>query len=218
MFDEQLRLAIANHGAAPILGEELDGLRGGVLADWPAACSRWRGAIREGFTAARRGRAWQQQLELRNAARRCWCAARAAGGGGGYVVVFDDVTQLIQAQRATAWAEVARRLAHEIKNPLTPIQLSAERLQTKLAESSAGGRGDAARATETIVNQVSAMKGMVDDFRDYARMPAPTLQPLDLNALVREVLALYEHSQAPIRRGSLRPCRSAAPIRRRCAR
>ena len=119
--------------------------------------------------------------------------------GGGYVVVFDDVTQLIQAQRATAWAEVARRLAHEIKNPLTPIQLSAERLEMKLAERLS--REDAEmlqRSTETIVNQVAALKAMVDDFRDYARLPAPAPAPLDLNALVREVLALYENSSVPI--------------------
>ena len=120
--------------------------------------------------------------------------------GGGYVVVFDDVTKLVQAQRATAWGEVARRLAHEIKNPLTPIQLSAERLQAKLANKLAPE--DAAtlsRATETIINQVAAMKGMVDDFGEYARTPAPNLQPLDLNALVREVLGLYEHAGALVR-------------------
>jgi len=110
-------------------------------------------------------------------------------------VVFDDITQLVQAQRATAWAEVARRLAHEIKNPLTPIQLAAERLQAKLADKLSP---EAARAldhaTETIVAQVTAMKNMVDDFRDYARTPPPQLGGLDLNRLVTEVLALYEQS------------------------
>ena len=113
--------------------------------------------------------------------------------------MFDDVTQLIQAQRATAWAEVARRLAHEIKNPLTPIRLSAERLEMKLAERLP--REDAEtlrRATETIVNQVAALKAMVDDFRDYARMPAPEPGRLDLNELVNQVLALYENSSVPI--------------------
>jgi nitrogen fixation/metabolism regulation signal transduction histidine kinase len=115
------------------------------------------------------------------------------------VVVIDDVTQLIHAQRATAWAEVARRLAHEIKNPLTPIQLSAERLEMKL--SGRLSREDAEtlrRGTETIVNQVAALKSMVDDFRDYARLPAPAPKPLDLNALVRDVLVLYENSSVPI--------------------
>jgi nitrogen fixation/metabolism regulation signal transduction histidine kinase len=111
------------------------------------------------------------------------------------VVVFDDITQLIAAQRATAWGEVARRLAHEIKNPLTPIQLAAERLQVKLMDKVSP---EAARAlnhaTETIVAQVTAMKNMVDEFRDYARPPAPQLGGLDLNRLVAEVLALYEQS------------------------
>jgi len=119
--------------------------------------------------------------------------------GGGYVVVFDDITQLIQAQRAIAWAEVARRLAHEIKNPLTPIQLSAERLEVKLGERLA--REDAEtlrRATGTIVSQVAALKAMVDDFRDYARLPAPAPARLDLNSLVTDVLALYENSPVPI--------------------
>jgi nitrogen fixation/metabolism regulation signal transduction histidine kinase len=115
------------------------------------------------------------------------------------VLVFDDITQLIQAQRATAWAEVARRLAHEIKNPLTPIQLSAERLQMKLGERLPAEDADTLRrATATIVNQVTALKAMVDDFRDYARLPAPVLARLDLNGLVSEVLLLYENSAVPI--------------------
>ena len=115
--------------------------------------------------------------------------------GGGYVVVFDDITQLIAAQRAAAWGEVARRLAHEIKNPLTPIQLAAERLQRKLAHKLQPVETLALNhATETIVAQVTAMKNMVDDFRDYAPTSAPQLDALDLNRLVAEVLALYEQS------------------------
>jgi nitrogen fixation/metabolism regulation signal transduction histidine kinase len=111
----------------------------------------------------------------------------------GYVLVFDDVTKLIDAERNAAWSEVARRLAHEIKNPLTPIQLSAERIARKL-----DGRLQPAdaeflgRATQTIVNQVAAMKSMVDAFAGYARMPRAKLEALDLNALVYEVLALYD--------------------------
>src|SRR5438552_3780211 len=144
-----------------------------------------------------RGTAWQQQIEMRE--RGAVILVRGSPlpetGGGGYVVVFDDVTQLIAAQRATAWGEVARRLAHEIKNPLTPIQLAAERLQAKLGDKLSL---EAARAldhaTETIVAQVTAMKNMVDNFRDYARTPPPQLGGLDLNRLVTEVLALYEQS------------------------
>jgi nitrogen fixation/metabolism regulation signal transduction histidine kinase len=118
--------------------------------------------------------------------------ALPAGGGGGYVVVFDDITRLIAAQRSAAWGEVAQRLAHEIKNPLTPIQLSAERLQLKLADQLTGpSRELLDRATQTIVNQVEAMKNMVNDFRDYARTPLPQLAPVDLAALLGEVLDLY---------------------------
>ncbi|NGZ88335.1 sensor histidine kinase [Duganella aceris] len=112
--------------------------------------------------------------------------------GSGYLVVFDDISDVISAQRSIAWGEVARRLAHEIKNPLTPIQLSAERLQMKLegklnpVDTELLNKG-----TATIVNQVAAMKRMVDDFRDYARTPPAVLEPLDLNALVEEILNLY---------------------------
>jgi len=111
---------------------------------------------------------------------------------GSYVVVFDDISDVISAQRSIAWGEVARRLAHEIKNPLTPIQLSAERLHMKLE----GKLSDAdaqvlERSTATIVNQVTAMKRMVDDFRDYAKTPPAVLSSLDLNALIEEILHLY---------------------------
>ena len=198
VLDEQLRLVTVNHGAGAILQETFDGLKGCVLADWPRLQSLAR-AIVEGFkrhdTAT-----WQQQLELAERMLLVRGSVLPRASGGGYVVVFDDVTTLVQAQRATAWGEVARRLAHEIKNPLTPIQLSAERLQAKLASKLAPEDAAALkRATETIINQVAAMKGMVDDFGEYARTPAPSLQPLDLNALVREVLDLYEHAGAPLR-------------------
>lgn len=113
--------------------------------------------------------------------------------GVGYVIVFDDITDVISAQRSAAWGEVVRRLAHEIKNPLTPIQLSAERLQMRLANKLEPA--DAAildKSTATIVNQVTAMKHMVDDFRNYAKLPPPRLQPTDLHALVTEILHLYQ--------------------------
>jgi nitrogen fixation/metabolism regulation signal transduction histidine kinase len=120
--------------------------------------------------------------------------------------VFDDISEIVSAQRAQAWGEVARRLAHEIKNPLTPIQLSAERLERKLS----GKLDDANQAVliksvKTIVDQVDAMKRLVNEFRDYARLPSADLKPLDLNALVQEVMGLYAHdaqdgsaSKAPI--------------------
>ena len=114
----------------------------------------------------------------------------------GYVIVFDDITEVISAQRAVAWAEVARRLAHEIKNPLTPIQLAAERMQRKLADKLPAPDAELlAKNSQTIVNQVSALKLMVDEFRDYARLPAAQLAPLDLNALADDVLRLYSAAE-----------------------
>ena len=112
---------------------------------------------------------------------------------GGYVAVFDDATTMVQAQRDAAWGEVARRLAHEIKNPLTPIQLSAERMAHKLHDKLQDDDAKMLkRSTETIVNQVDALKKMVNEFSEYARSPAPRLDKLDLNMLIREVMSLYD--------------------------
>jgi len=185
VFDRDLGVSISNRGAEAILGAEMDSF----AAD-----------MREQFRAHGE-RAWQLELELKGTGKTLLVRGTALpqDPAGGFVLVFDDISQLIRAQRATAWAEVARRLAHEIKNPLTPIQLSAERLEMKLASRLSAEDAEAlARGTRTIVNQVAALKSMVDDFRDYARLPAPVLMPLDLNALVQEVLALYETSPAAI--------------------
>jgi len=115
-----------------------------------------------------------------------------AGISTGHVIVFDDITALIQAQRDAAWGEVARRLAHEIKNPLTPIQLSAERLRHKYLGKMEEKDADVLdRSTHTIVQQVEAMKEMVKAFSEYARMPRLDLEPIDLNAVINEVLDLY---------------------------
>jgi nitrogen fixation/metabolism regulation signal transduction histidine kinase len=122
------------------------------------------------------------------------------GAQTGALVVFDDITHLLQAQRDAAWAEVARRLAHEIKNPLTPIQLSAERLQLKLKGKLAEPEADMLqRSTQTIVNQVASLKRMVDAFSQYARTPEPSMHALDLNEVVRDVLTLYESLASSIR-------------------
>jgi nitrogen fixation/metabolism regulation signal transduction histidine kinase len=144
---------------------------------------------------------WQQEIEIPRRAgtmddHDITLLARGSrlpvGAGSGYIVVFDDISDVISAQRSVAWGEVARRLAHEIKNPLTPIQLSAERLQMKLEGKLAGTDVDLLnRATTTIVNQVDAMKRMVDDFRDYAKAPPAVLEPLHLNGLIRQILDLY---------------------------
>jgi nitrogen fixation/metabolism regulation signal transduction histidine kinase len=111
----------------------------------------------------------------------------------GWVIVFDDVTALIQAQRNAAWGEVAKRLAHEIKNPLTPIQLSAERLQHKyLPLVTEEKSGTLIKLTNTIVQQVESMKAMVDDFSEYARNPGLQLESTDLGIFIKEILALYQ--------------------------
>ena len=113
--------------------------------------------------------------------------------GGARLLVFDDISEIVSAQRAQAWGEVARRLAHEIKNPLTPIQLSAERLEMKLGRQArrTPSRRCWRKSVHTIVDQVDAMKRLVNEFRDYARLPAAELKPVDLNALVHDVLHLY---------------------------
>ncbi len=200
-FDLRYRLRASNRGAQSILGDALDGFEQFKLQDWPRH-EALAAAILEGF--AKRGGEWQEQLETAsaNGAPQTLLVrgtALPAGGGGGYVVVFDDITHLIAAQRSAAWGEVAQRLAHEIKNPLTPIQLAAERLQIKLGERVSGtDRELLDRATTTIVNQVEAMKNMVNDFREYARTPLPQLAAVDLPALLAEILGLYESTRATI--------------------
>ena len=118
------------------------------------------------------------------------------------LLVFDDISEIVSAQRAQAWGEVARRLAHEIKNPLTPIQLSAERLAMKLdGKLSEPDQVMMNKSVKTIVDQVDAMKRLVNEFRDYARLPVAELHPLDLNALVQDILQLYgnENALVPVR-------------------
>ena len=116
------------------------------------------------------------------------------------LLVFDDISEIVSAQRAQAWGEVARRVAHEIKNPLTPIQLSAERLAMKLMDKLAPTeQALLGKSVKTIVDQVGAMKHLVDEFRDYARLPAAQLLPLDLNGLLADVLHLYGEENAAVR-------------------
>jgi len=202
VFDQRQVLRTVNEGALTILNDDCEVLVGAALADWPRQQPLAQ-FIREHFAASEEIE-WQGQIELErpNGMPQVLLLRGSRlpeGSVGGDVVVFDDVTRVIAAQRSAAWGEVARRLAHEIKNPLTPIQLSAERLQFKLADKLANGEAELLkRGTQTIINQVQAMKRMVDDFRDYARLPAPELAPLDLNELIGEVLGLYETSTATI--------------------
>ena len=147
---------------------------------------------------------WREQVTLRtdSGRRELVCASTALPGDAGeqgLVLVFDEVTQLLQAQRQAAWGEVARRLAHEIRNPLTPIQLSAERMRRKLMRGL--GTADAElldRGTHTIVQQVEAMKAMVNAFSEYARAPDMKVTRFPLNALVTEVADLHRVQESGV--------------------
>lgn len=222
VFDRQFRLMTANRGAERIFRQPFASLFGSSL-DRISVLSEFGAMVRKAFAdleAAGGGEQddtghWQQQMALQVPGEadpltllvRGARLVSAAGSDSddeetsGYVVVFDDISDVISAQRSIAWGEVARRLAHEIKNPLTPIQLSAERLQMKLTDKLSPSDADVLkRGATTIVNQVAAMKQMVDDFRDYARTPPAVLSNLQLNELVSEVLTLYgiEEGKSPI--------------------
>ena len=198
VIDAQLQLRSANQAAGVILGSDLAARAGQGLADGVAANS-----LLAGFVAALRTRLgsgereWREQLPLKDEAGArvlLWACTPLPDDGQetGLVIVFDDVTALLSAQRSAAWGEVARRLAHEIKNPLTPIQLSAEQLRRALLR---GLDTEHARilerATHTIVQQVDAIKQMVDAFSEYARAPEVQLARFSLNQLAAEMVELY---------------------------
>ena len=200
-LEPDLRVRTVNPAAATILGEDLDACVGRGLA----TLGEGDGLLRQ-FAEACRARLaagdveWREQFTFQagTARRNLMCACTPLPGEGegdaygGFVLVFDDITVMLQAQREAAWGEVARRLAHEIKNPLTPIRLSAERMRHKLLPSM--NEKDAQlldRGTETIVQQVEAMKEMVNAFSEYARAPRFEMGEVDLNQLVTEVTDLY---------------------------
>ncbi|OZI42744.1 sensor histidine kinase [Bordetella genomosp. 5] len=203
-FDEGFRVTTVNQGAQAILQADLRSVIGRPLetADGMLELAH---IIRQAFAnhaaVGSERLHWQQQFEIAptqepNGSTVTLLARgthlKVDGRGNGYLVVFDDITEVISANRTMAWGEVARRLAHEIKNPLTPIQLSAERLAMKLADRLEPADAQMlTRATNTIVNQVGSLKQMVDDFREYARTPPAVMQPIDFNGLVADVLALY---------------------------
>ncbi|MDP2879738.1 MAG: ATP-binding protein [Sulfuricella sp.] len=204
-FDENLSLKTMNPAAAEILGVDLSVLSKRRFYKWALndeALKALAVAVEELFRH-NEAKEWQTQMEYAGKNGNQVLLVRGtrlpAAVGNDFIVVFDDITHLLQAQRDAAWGEVARRLAHEIKNPLTPIQLSAERLEHKLADKlSAPDAEVLKRATQTIVNQVTALKSMVNAFGEYARAPSLNLEAVDLNQLVYEILALYEHSGAHI--------------------
>jgi nitrogen fixation/metabolism regulation signal transduction histidine kinase len=202
VLDADSRIVTANLGAGRILGLALESRVGDRLSDvHRQLAEQVSSAFRDHSLAATPKDSWQRQMKLDRAGAPPGSEPLSLLARGsrlpldarpGSVIVFDDITQVISAQRAVAWGEVARRLAHEIKNPLTPIQLAAERLQMKLAGELTPDQAEVlVRGASTIVNQVAAMKRMVDEFREYARLPPPQLASLDLNALVEEIGSLY---------------------------
>ncbi len=205
VVDEQHRLRSSNPSATQILGVPLQGMEGKTLAEIAAEHALLKPfieAVMQGFGEAS-PHEWQRQIERMSKNGDQMLLLRgtqlSASGDAGYVVVFDDITHLLQAERQAAWGEVARRLAHEIKNPLTPIQLSAERLQHKILAKLDGQDAHLLqRATQTIVSQVAAMKNMVTEFANYARAPATPMAALDMHHLLNEVMGLYEANSSPI--------------------
>lgn len=205
-FDARFRLRATNLSAGKILDTDLEPLIGTSIEHWQTSARKLVsiGAVARTRFADQGEATWEQQIEVETQTGKQVLLLRGSqlleGDEKGYVIVFDDVTNLLQAQRYAAWGEVARRLAHEIKNPLTPIQLSAERMQRRFSKKLDAEDSDVLnRSTQTIVNQVSALKGMVDAFSDYARSPELDLAPVDLNALVVDVLELYEASKPRVR-------------------
>ena len=202
-IDRNMTVRTANAAAGAILGTDLSAAAGRALPELAARNERlgqFVAAIAVRFAAGREE--WREQLDLDSSAgrRTLMCACTPLPGEDadmGFVIVFDDITALLQAQRDAAWGEVARRLAHEIKNPLTPIQLSAERLRRRLLAGMSERDADILeRGTRTIVQQVETMQQMVNAFSEYARAPEMHITRFNLNQLVSEVADLYR-SQAP---------------------
>ena len=216
IFDKSFNVVSSNAGADRIFGQDLTQMDGRPLSDSPALVE-FEKAIKEGFATiklrvgidaghpsaevSKSAPVWQKQVQLHstnefeNESGVTLFVRGTELTSDLRMVVFDDITDVVSAQRSIAWSEVARRLAHEIKNPLTPIQLSAERLQHKLAGKLTPEQEEMMnRSTKTIIGQVQAMKEMVNDFRDFAKTPSPQLKSISINTLTQEILSLYEGS------------------------
>ncbi len=211
VFDQNNRLISANPGAARILHAPLNVHIGEPIGEIPGLEALASGVVQQfdRFLAKdtpHEGGYWLQSFELDADGQSPFdqvitlIARGALLPNNERLLVFDDVTEVVSAQRAKAWGEVARRLAHEIKNPLTPIQLSAERLAMKLdGKLQPTEAALLQKSVRTIGDQVDAMKRLVNEFRDYARLPAAQLAPIDINAAVRDTVVLYDHAPVPVR-------------------
>ncbi len=205
-LESDFRIRTANQAAGAILNVDLESRVGEYLPD----VAEGEPLLEQFLDVARAHLSsgdteWREQIILRGEVGRrvLTCACTTLPGDDdhapGFVVVFDDITALLQAQRDAAWGEVARRLAHEIKNPLTPIQLSAERLRRKYLNTMSSDEAQILdRATHTIVQQVEAMKEMVNAFSDYARAPDIDINPFDIEMLAHEVVDLYRAQESDI--------------------
>ena len=216
VLDASFRLLVANEGAKRILEKDLNQLIGKPLSYYPQLL-HFETTIKDSFKTNQVSvgsdeqvpldrnkittseKSWQRQIYLYDNAKDqdnvspILLARGTELTGKQYIIVFDDITEVIAAQRSIAWGEVAQRLAHEIKNPLTPIQLSAERIYQKLTGKMSEEQEDiVAKGTTTIIAQVQAMKTMVNNFRDFGKKPSPNMVPVNLNTLIQDILGLYE--------------------------
>ncbi len=206
-LESDLRIRHANQASGAILNVELENRIGESLVDVAVGQPLLEQFVDVARVHLNRGETdWREQIVLRGEVGRrvltCACTTlpRDDDHNAGFVVVFDDITALLQAQRDAAWGEVARRLAHEIKNPLTPIQLSAERLRRKYLHTMSEEEAQVLdRATHTIVQQVESMKEMVNAFSDYARAPDMDISVFDIEKLVHEVVDLYRAQESGIK-------------------
>ncbi len=205
-LESDLRIRNANEASGAILNVDLENRIGEFLPDVARGQPLLEQFVDVAQVHLNAGKTeWREQIVLRGELGRrvLTCACTTLPGdedhAAGYVVVFDDITALLQAQRDAAWGEVARRLAHEIKNPLTPIQLSAERMRRKYLQTLPKEDAEVLdRATHTIVQQVEAMKEMVNAFSDYARAPDIDLSHFSIDKLVHEVVELYRAQESNI--------------------
>jgi two-component system nitrogen regulation sensor histidine kinase NtrY len=186
---------LVNPSAEELLGLKGSDLIGKQLAD---AVPEFGPQLKRARKQGRRSATDQVSLRRRGSERNFAVRVTSEGEGQGYVVTFDDITELVIAQRSTAWADVARRIAHEIKNPLTPIQLSAERIRRKYGKVITEDREVFEQCTNTIVRQVSDIGRMVDEFSAFARMPKPVMEMHDVREIVREAVFLFQVSRPDI--------------------
>lgn len=205
-LDSDLKIRTANQAAGSILGVTLENRTGEAIRDVAKGMPLLEQFVDVACVHLDAGETeWREQIVLRGDVGRrvLTCACTTLPGdednAAGYVIVFDDITALLQAQRDAAWGEVARRLAHEIKNPLTPIQLSAERMRRKYLKTMDEDEAKVLdRATHTIVQQVEAMKEMVNAFSDYARAPDMDFSSFDLDKLAHEIVDLYRAQESDV--------------------